>query len=95
MLLFQIAVRADELHGPEHAKEQVASNMAVVFAILLPTTAGLWLILPSLERLVVPQEFRGPFAHYLALLLPGLFCYGLMNFAINPDLPDRQTDRAV
>jgi O-antigen/teichoic acid export membrane protein len=84
VLLFQIAVRADELHGPEHAKEQVASNMAVVFAILLPTTAGLWLVLPSLEHLVVPQEFRGPFAHYLALLLPGLFCYGLMNFAINP-----------
>lgn len=84
VLLFQIAVRADELHGPEHAKEQVARNMAVVFTIILPTTTGLWLILPSLEHLVVPQDFRGPFAHYLTLLLPGLLCYGLMNFAINP-----------
>jgi O-antigen/teichoic acid export membrane protein len=84
VLLFQIAVRADELHGPERAKEQLARNMAVVFAVILPTTTGLWLILPSLEHLVVPQEFRGPFAHYLALLLPGLLCYGLMNFAINP-----------
>ena len=84
VLLFQIAVRADELHGPEHAKEQVASNMATVFAIILPTTTGLWLILPSLEHLVVPQDFRGPFSHYLTLLLPGLLCYGLMNFAINP-----------
>lgn len=84
VLLFQIAVRAEELHGPDHAKEQVARNMAVVFAILLPATTGLWLVLPSLERLFVPAEFRGPFAHYLALLLPGLFCYGLMHFAVNP-----------
>jgi hypothetical protein len=83
-MLFQIAVRADELHGPEHAKQQVAHNMAVVFAIMLPATAGLWLILPSLERLVVPQDFRGPFAHFLTLLLPGLLCSGLMSFAINP-----------
>jgi O-antigen/teichoic acid export membrane protein len=84
VLLFQIAVRADELHGPEHAKEQVAQNMAVIFAVMLPATVGLWLILPSLERLVVPQDFRGPFAHFLTLLLPGLFCSGLMSFAINP-----------
>jgi O-antigen/teichoic acid export membrane protein len=84
VLLFQIAVRADELHGPEQAKQQVAQNMAVVFAIMLPATAGLWLILPSLDQLVVPQDFRGPFAHYLTLLLPGLFCSSLMSFAINP-----------
>ena len=84
VLLFQIAVRADELHGAQRAKEQVAANMGIVFAIMLPATAGLWLILPSLDGLVVPQEFRLPFEHYLTLLLPGLLCYGLMNFAINP-----------
>lgn len=83
VLLFQIAVRADELHGREKAREQVAANMATIFAILLPAAAGLWLILPSLEFLIVPSEFRGPFAHYLTLLLPGLFAFGVMNFAIN------------
>ncbi len=83
VLLFQIAVRAEETHGSEKAHEQVAHNMATVFAILLPAAAGLWLILPSIEALVVPHAFRGPFGHYLTLLLPGLLCFGFMNFAIN------------
>ena len=84
VLLFQIAVRADELHGPEKAREQVAKNMGLVFALVLPACAGLWLTLPSLEILIVPQAYRGPFAHYLALLLPGLFFYALTVYAINP-----------
>jgi O-antigen/teichoic acid export membrane protein len=84
VLLFQMAVRADELHGRARADEQVARNMDIVFGILLPSTFGLWLILPSVEMLIVPGEFRGPFAQYLTLLLPGMFAFGLMNFAINP-----------
>ncbi len=83
VLLFQIAVRAEETHGSDEAHEQVARNMATVFAILLPAAAGLWLILPSIEALIVPVAFRGPFGHYLTLLLPGLLCFGFMNFAIN------------
>ncbi|MCC2095267.1 MAG: lipopolysaccharide biosynthesis protein [Hyphomicrobiales bacterium] len=84
VLLFQMAVRTDELHGRKRADQQVAKNMDIVFSILLPSTFGLWLILPSVEALIVPSEFRGPFAHYLTLLLPGMLAYGLMNFAINP-----------
>jgi O-antigen/teichoic acid export membrane protein len=84
VLLFQMAVRADELHGREQAGKQVAKNMDVIFAILLPASVGLWLILPSIEMLIVPSEFRGPFAHYLTLLLPGMLAFGLMNFAVNP-----------
>lgn len=83
VLLFQIAVRAEERHGREEAHEQVARNMATVFAILTPAAAGLWLILPSIEALIVPSAFRGPFGHYLTLLLPGLLFFGFMNFAIN------------
>lgn len=84
VLLFQMAVRADELHGRERAREQVARNMGIVLGILLPSTAGLWLILPSLEAIIVPSEFRGPFGYYLLLLLPGMLAFGAMNFAINP-----------
>lgn len=83
VLLFQIAVRAEEQHGREHAKAQVAQNMAVVFALLTPAAVGLWLVLPSLELLIVPSEFRGPFGRFLSLMLPGLYVFGLMNFAIN------------
>ena len=84
VLLFQIAVAADEHHGIEEGRAQIARNMALVFAIVLPACAGLYLVLPSIEYLVVPQQFRGPFAHYLSLLLPGLFCFAMINFAINP-----------
>ncbi len=84
VLLFQIAVAAHEEHGEDRAREQVAHNMGVVFAFLLPACAGVWLILPSVEALIVPGQFRGPFGHYLGLLLPGLFAMSFLNFGVNP-----------
>jgi O-antigen/teichoic acid export membrane protein len=78
VLLFQLAVRADE------ARAQLADNMVTVLAVLLPACVGLWLILPNFEALVVPVAFRGPFAVYLAALLPGLLCYALLQFALAP-----------
>ena len=84
-----------EMHGAERGREQVAANMSIVFAILLPAGVGLWLTLPSLEQLVVPQDFRGPFGHYLELLLIGMFCFGLMNYAINPIFQIRKATRPL
>ncbi len=84
VLLFQIAVAAHENHGEDRGLEQVAANMGVVFAFLLPACAGLWLVMPSVQALIVPGQFRGPFAHYLGLLLPGLFAMAMINFGVNP-----------
>jgi O-antigen/teichoic acid export membrane protein len=84
VLLFQIAVAAHERHGSEKAKEQIARNMTIVAAFLMPACAGIWLTMPSIEELIVPAQFRGPFGHYLDLLLPGLFAMGLIQFAVNP-----------
>jgi len=83
VLLFQIAVRAHDLHGLDKAREQIAHNMAVVFAILLPACVGVWIVLPSIEVLIVPQAYRGAFGQFLTLMLPGLFCLGLSQFALN------------
>ncbi|MCI4677546.1 lipopolysaccharide biosynthesis protein [Rhodoblastus acidophilus] len=83
VLLFQIAVRAHDIHGVETAKGQVARNIAIVFAVLAPACVGIWIVLPSIEVLIVPQAFRGPFAHFLGLMLPGLFSIGMAQFAIN------------
>jgi O-antigen/teichoic acid export membrane protein len=83
-LLFQLAVRADEHHGEDHGRAQVAQNMAVMAAILLPGLAGVWLVLPSFEALIVPVQFRGAFSQTLSLLMPGLVAYGLMTFALAP-----------
>lgn len=83
VLLFQIAVRAHDVHGEETARDQIARNIAIVFAVLAPACVGIWIVLPSIEVLIVPTAFRGPFAHFLGLMLPGLFCFGLAQFSIN------------
>jgi O-antigen/teichoic acid export membrane protein len=56
----------------------------VVFALMLPCAAGFWAVLPALQALAVPEAYRGPFALYAGLLIPGLFCLALLNFALNP-----------
>lgn len=84
VLLFQLAVKTDELHGRDRAKEQIGRNMALVFAVVLPTCAGFWLVLPSFEALLVPAQFRGHFGDYLTLLLPGLCAFAFMQYGVNP-----------
>ncbi|MBL8587089.1 MAG: lipopolysaccharide biosynthesis protein [Methylobacteriaceae bacterium] len=84
VLLFQLAVRAEERHGLDRARQQVGRNIGLVLAILAPSCAGVWAILPSFEALVVPAEFRGPFAAYLTLLLPGFFAFAVMQYALSP-----------
>lgn len=94
-LLFQLAVRADEHHGRAAAQQQVARNLAIVFAILAPATVGFWLILPSIEALLAPAEFRGHFGKYLELLLPGLFCQGMATYAVNAVFQIQKKTRAI
>lgn len=84
VVLFQLAVAAQERDGPQKAKEQIAQNMSVVVAFVLPACAGIWLTMPSIEALIVPMQYRGPFGHYLGLLLPGFFAMALIHYAINP-----------
>ena len=84
VLLFQLAVRADVQHGGETARAQVAHNIGLAFALLTPACMGLWLVLPSLEQIAVPMEFRGHFGRYFSLLLPGFLCFGLATYAVAP-----------
>lgn len=84
LLLFQLAVRAEEHHGREEAEAQVGRNAATVFALLAPCGIGFWAVLPALQALVVPEAYRGPFALYAGLMIPGLFCLAIMNYALNP-----------
>ncbi|MGY2053028.1 lipopolysaccharide biosynthesis protein [Methylobacterium sp. JK268] len=95
LLLFQLAVQAEEHHGVEAGEAQVARNAAVVVALLLPCAAGFWLVAPAIEAIVVPEAFRGHFAGYTVILLPGLFAAALMNFALNPIFQIRRRTRPV
>ncbi len=84
ILLFQIAVHAEEHRGRAAAEAQVARNAATVFALLAPCAVGFWAVLPALQGLVVPEAYRGPFETYSLALLPGLFCLAMMVYAVNP-----------
>jgi O-antigen/teichoic acid export membrane protein len=84
IVLFQIAAATHELQGPALARQQIARNMTIVIAMVLPACTGLWLTLPSIEQLVVPEAFRGPFDVLLPLMMTGLFCMAMIQYAINP-----------
>jgi O-antigen/teichoic acid export membrane protein len=43
----------------------------------------------------VPEAFRGPFAAYAGLMIPGFFCLAMMNFALNPIFQIRRRTRPV
>ena len=70
--------------GASKAKDQVARNMAIVIAVVLPACTGIWLTLPSIENVVVPVAFRGPFGQLLTLMMAGLFSSAIVQFGINP-----------
>ena len=84
VLLFQLAVRAEKERGLEAAKAQVGFNVGAVFAMVAPAVVGCWLVLPSFEALLIPEAFRGPFAHYFALQLPAFLCFALTMYCVGP-----------
>lgn len=84
VVLFQIAVATHERDGVTKAKAQIAQNMAIVIALVLPACTGLWLILPSIEQVIVPVAYRGPFGQLLTLMMGGLFCSAIIQFGLNP-----------
>ncbi len=95
LLLFQLAVRVEEEEGRAAAERQVGRNIGVVVALLLPCAVGFWAVLPALQALVVPEAYRGPFAAYAGLMIPGFFCLAMMNFALNPIFQIRRRTRPV
>ena len=84
VLLFQLAVAAHDRLGEGEAKRRIGDNMAIVIAVLAPACAGIWLVLPSIQALIVPADYRGPFEALLAPMMPGLFFFSLILYAVNP-----------
>ena len=92
ILLLREVIRLDETRGRAAAHRRIARNMVTVFVVILPVALGFWLALPAFERLFVPASFRGHFAAYLTLLLPGFAAVALFQAAIYPVfLLDRRT----
>ncbi len=84
LVLFQLAVRAEELHGREAAERQVTRNAGLVAAIVIPAASGLWLVWPAFEELLIPAAFRGRVADTIQLMIPALAAFALVQYGLNP-----------
>jgi O-antigen/teichoic acid export membrane protein len=84
IILFQIALRTEDERGLDEAKAQMSANMGLVFLAVCAMVMGYWLVLPGFEATLVPEAFRGSFAEVSVILLPGLACYALIQFAVTP-----------
>ncbi len=86
IVLFQMALKAEDDRGIAEAKAQLSANMGMVFTAVAAVVIGYWLVLPSFEATLAPAAFRGSFAEVTTLLLPGLACYALVLYAVTPVL---------
>jgi O-antigen/teichoic acid export membrane protein len=84
IVLLREVIRLDEHRGRPAALRRIAENVVVVLMVTLPIAAGLWLVLPAFERLLVPESFRGHFAGYMAILLPGFAALTISQAAFIP-----------
>lgn len=84
LVLFQLAVRAEETHGREAAERQVAANLGLVAAVVIPAAGGLWLVWPAFEALFIPDAFRGQLVDPVRLMIPALAAFALVQYALNP-----------
>lgn len=84
IVLLREIIRLDEHRGRPAALRRISENVVVVLMVTLPIAVGLWLILPAFERLLVPESFRGHFAAYLTILLPGFAALTISQAAFIP-----------
>jgi len=72
------------MQGLFAAKEQIARNMLLVIAVLLPMACGYAVTLPFFVRLIVPAAYHADFAKISLLLIPGVLAFCVMQFAFSP-----------
>jgi O-antigen/teichoic acid export membrane protein len=84
IVLLREVIRLDETRGRLAAQKRIAKNVVTVLMLALPVGAGLWLVLPAFDRLIVPPSFQGRFSAYMALLLPGFIAITIFQAAFYP-----------
>ena len=95
LVLFQLAVRADELHGREAAELQISRNAGLIAAIVCPAAAGLWLVWPVFEQLFIPPAFQGHLAGPAVFVIPAFAAFALIQYALNPAFQIRRATTPV
>lgn len=84
IVMLREVLRLDETKGVRAAQKRIAANFVIVLMVSLPVAAGLFLVLPAFEALLVPAKFHGHFSGHLQLLLPGLVALAVFAAGIYP-----------
>ncbi|WNJ89056.1 lipopolysaccharide biosynthesis protein [Bosea sp. 685] len=84
IVLLREIIRLDETRGRIAAQKRIAKNVLLVLMVALPVAAGLWMVLPAFDRLIVPPSFQGRFANYMAILIPGFAAITIFQAAFYP-----------
>lgn len=84
IVLLREVIRLDETRGRRAALRRIAENVVVVLMVALPAAAGLWLVLPAFERILVPPSFHGHFSAYMSILIPGFVALTISQAAFIP-----------
>jgi hypothetical protein len=84
LLLLQVVLVRDRAEGRAAAERQIGVNIAFVFALLAPLTAGYVVMAPTFEALMVPSAYRGDYARLSLELAPGFFAYCALISGLNP-----------
>lgn len=82
--LFQLAVRRRSEGGQEAGDRQIAANMLIVAAVLGFCGACFVVGLPSVQAIVIPEQYRDSFAALGTVLVPGVIAFCFMQFGLNP-----------
>jgi O-antigen/teichoic acid export membrane protein len=84
ILMLPAVVAITESSGIVEARKAIARNMVIGLAVLLPLAAGLIIVMPAFEQLLVPPAFRGRFATYLIWLMPAFLALSLAQACFTP-----------
>lgn len=86
LFLFQVALKEAREQGEGIAGARLRLNAQIILALLVPMVVGLWLILPHVEASIIAPKFREIFSAHLAVLLPGLLLFGIIQYVLHPFL---------
>jgi O-antigen/teichoic acid export membrane protein len=84
VFLFQLVVGREATHGRAAAQRQIASNMLLVAAVLIPLAAGYAMTMHSFAAVFIPAQYRGAYPGISLVLIPGVLAYCFVQFALGP-----------
>jgi O-antigen/teichoic acid export membrane protein len=90
LALFQLAVRDQRMAGEAAGRARLRQNLEALIALVAPMMLGLVAVIGMLEPFLVAPDYRGAFATFVVMLVPGIGLYALVQYGLHPFFQLRQ-----